>query len=119
MGPGVSKVGSYTGNGSSTGPTVDCGFSSGPRFVMIKRADNSGSWYVFDGTRGIVAGNDPYLYFNASAVQYSAVGIYEADLTPDWAIFELFLWLDASKTLASDCRIYRHSSDRFLAQILV
>tara|TARA_R100001510_G_C7644920_1_gene202318 strand:+ start:23 stop:2032 length:2010 start_codon:yes stop_codon:yes gene_type:complete len=66
---GVSKVGSYTGNGSSTGPTVDCGFSSGPRFVMIKRADNSGSWYVFDGTRGIVAGNDPYLYFNASAVQ--------------------------------------------------
>ena len=66
---GVSKVGSYTGNGSSTGPTVDCGFSSGPRFVMIKRADNSGSWYVFDGTRGIVAGNDPYLFFNATAVQ--------------------------------------------------
>ena len=30
------------------------------------------------------------------------MGISEADLTPDWAIFELFfLWLDASKTLAS------------------
>ena len=28
--------------------------------------------------------------FNASAARDSAVGISEADLTPDWAIFELF-----------------------------
>ena len=31
---GVSKVGSYTGN--DTGQNIDCGFSSGARFVLIK-----------------------------------------------------------------------------------
>jgi hypothetical protein len=60
--PGVSKVGSYTGNGTSQ--TIDCGFSAGARFVMVKRSSNSGSWLVFDSARGIVSGNDPYLQLN-------------------------------------------------------
>tara|TARA_B100000927_G_C16476222_1_gene473505 strand:- start:10925 stop:15739 length:4815 start_codon:yes stop_codon:yes gene_type:complete len=46
---GYSKIGSYTGNGSATGPTVTCGFR--PAFVMIKRADSSGNWYIFDVNR--------------------------------------------------------------------
>ena len=46
---GYSKIGSYTGNGSATGPTVTCGFR--PAFVMIKRADSTGSWYIFDVNR--------------------------------------------------------------------
>ena len=60
--PGVSKVGSYVGNGTTQ--TIDCGFSNGARFVLVKRSSNSGSWLVFDTTRGIVAGNDPYLQLN-------------------------------------------------------
>ena len=64
---GVSKVGSYTGNGSSQ--NIDCGFSSGARFVLIKRSSNGGDWYVFDSTRGIVAGNDPYLRLNTNAAE--------------------------------------------------
>jgi hypothetical protein len=56
---GVSKVGSYTGNGSTQ--TIDCGFSSGARFVLIKRTDSSQHWILFDSTRGIVSGNDPSL----------------------------------------------------------
>jgi hypothetical protein len=60
--PGVSKVGSYVGNGTSQ--TIDCGFSAGARFVMVKRSSNSGSWLVFDSARGIVSGNDPYLQLN-------------------------------------------------------
>ena len=59
---GVSKVGSYTGTGSDL--NVDCGFTAGARFVMIKRTDNTGDWYVWDTERGIVSGNDPYLYLN-------------------------------------------------------
>ena len=55
---GVSKVGSVTHSGSST--DVDCGFSAGARFVLIKRTDATGNWYVFDTTNGIVAGNDPH-----------------------------------------------------------
>ena len=56
---GISKVGSYTGNG--TNQNIDCGFSSGARFVLIKPVDAGNAWYVFDSTRGIVAGNDPFI----------------------------------------------------------
>ena len=69
----VSKVGSYTGNGSSSGPTVDCGFSGSPRFVLIKKATGgTGSWYVFDSVRGIVAGAESQLYLNSTAAEQTA-----------------------------------------------
>ena len=64
---GVSKVGSYTGNGSSQ--TIDCGFSSGARFVLIKRTDASGDWWIFDTVRGIVTGNDSYLALNSNIAE--------------------------------------------------
>jgi hypothetical protein len=61
---GISKVGSYTGNGTSQ--TIDCGFSAGSRFVLIKRTDAIGDWHIYTSDRGIVAGNDPYLALNNS-----------------------------------------------------
>jgi len=64
---GVSKVGSYTGNGTSQ--TIDCGFSSGARFVLIKRTDSTSDWWVFDTERGIVAGNDSLLALNGNAAE--------------------------------------------------
>jgi hypothetical protein len=64
---GVSKVGSYTGTGTTL--QIDCGFTAGARFVLIKRTDSTGDWYVWDSARGIVAGNDPYLLMNSSAVE--------------------------------------------------
>jgi hypothetical protein len=60
--PAVSKVGSYTGNGSSQ--TIDCGFTGGARFVLIKKSSGTGDWMVSDSARGIVSGNDPYLELN-------------------------------------------------------
>jgi hypothetical protein len=65
--PGVSKVGSYTGTGATQ--VVDCGFAAGARFVLIKRTDSTGDWYVWDSARGIVAGNDPYLLLNSTAAE--------------------------------------------------
>jgi hypothetical protein len=65
--PGVSKVGSYTGTGTTL--SIDCGFTAGARFVLIKRTDSTGDWYVWDTTRGIIAGNDPYLLFNSAAAE--------------------------------------------------
>jgi hypothetical protein len=62
---GVSKVGSYTGNAGNT-VVVPCGFTGGVRFVLIKRTDDVGAWYVWDSARGIVAGNDPYLLLNST-----------------------------------------------------
>lgn len=64
---GISKVGSYTGNGSNQ--TINCGFTAGARFVMIKRIDSTGDWYVWDTARGIVNGNDPYLLLNSDAAE--------------------------------------------------
>ena len=65
--PGVSKVGSYTGTGTTL--QLNCGFTSGARFVLIKRTDSPGEWYVWDTARGIIAGNDPYLLLNSTAVE--------------------------------------------------
>ena len=67
---GISKVGSYTGNGSNQ--TINCGFSAGSRFVLIKRIGADGNWYVWDSVRGIVAGNDPHLSLNTSAAQVTS-----------------------------------------------
>lgn len=65
--PGVSKVGRYTGNGTSK--TIDCGFTSGARFILIKRTDSTGDWYVWDAARGIVTGDDPHLSLNTTAAE--------------------------------------------------
>jgi hypothetical protein len=64
---GVSKVGSYTGTGTTL--QINCGFTAGSRFVMVKRSDSAGDWYVWDSARGITAGNDPYLFLNSTAVE--------------------------------------------------
>jgi hypothetical protein len=67
---GVSKVGSYTGTAADL--NVDCGFSAGARFILIKRTDSTGDWYVYDSVRGIVAGNDPYLLLNSTAAEVTS-----------------------------------------------
>jgi hypothetical protein len=64
---GVSKVGSYTG--TATTLQIDCGFTGGARFVLIKRTDSTGGWFVWDTARGIVSGNDPYLLLNSTAAE--------------------------------------------------
>jgi len=84
--PGVSKVGSYTGNGASS-QVIDCGFSSGARFVMIKRTDSSNDWYVWDSTRGIVAGNDARLALNNNSAEQSG----DDQIDPNSSGFEVVL----------------------------
>ena len=64
---GVSKLGGYTGNG--TNQTIDCGFTNGARFVLLRRTDAIGEWHVYDSARGIVTGNDPYLVINSTNAQ--------------------------------------------------
>ena len=67
---GISKVGTYTGTDNDI--DVDCGFTGGARFVLIKRIDAvvAGSypsdWYFWDTTRGIVSGNDPFMRLNTN-----------------------------------------------------
>ena len=59
---GISKVGSYTGNGSSQ--TINCGFSNGAKFVLIKQTNvSSGAhWFVlFLCFTHIISGTAPKL----------------------------------------------------------
>ena len=67
---GISKAGTYTGNGSAQ--DIDCGFTNGARFVMIKRADDAGDWYVWDSVRGISSGDDPYFLMNTDDAEVTS-----------------------------------------------
>jgi hypothetical protein len=71
--PGVSKVGSYTGNGTTQ--TIDCGFGAGGvRFVLIKRTDTTGDWYIYDTARGMTTLTDPYLRLNSISPEVATLG---------------------------------------------
>ena len=47
---GYSSFGSYTGNGSATGPVIS-GLGFQPYFVMIKASSTTGDWWMYDGAR--------------------------------------------------------------------
>ena len=62
---GISKVGSYDGTGSSLDITT--GFR--PRFLILKRINDTGAWVVLDTTRGWSSGNDEFLLLNTTDAQ--------------------------------------------------
>jgi hypothetical protein len=59
---GFSKFGSYTGNGSATGPSVTTDFQ--PTWLMIKRTDTTGDWILLDSARDATNPRDKYLVLN-------------------------------------------------------
>ena len=65
------QCGTYTGNGSTTGPIIDLGWQ--PQWVMIKNTSSAADWYVLDAERGLNgdAIDDPYLRPNLSNVESS------------------------------------------------
>jgi hypothetical protein len=68
----VIKCGVYTGNGS-TSRDIDCGFTSGARFVLLGNCDDSDySRILFDTERGITtgAGDHPSSFFFPVAEGY-------------------------------------------------
>lgn len=81
--PGVSAIGSYTGTGAAQ--TINCGFTNGARFVLIKRTDSTGDWLVLDTVRGVIVGNDPYLLLDSSVAEVTTADL----LTPQASGFGL------------------------------
>lgn len=62
--PGICDIGTYTGTGAGTTIDIDCGFTNGARFILIKRTDDVGDWYYWDTVRGITTSADSYLALN-------------------------------------------------------
>jgi hypothetical protein len=77
--PGVSKIGEYTGTGAAQ--SFDCGLYSGARFVLIKRTDISGDWWVYDSARGLNYSNDPYFFLNTSGAQVTGTNYVDTFAT--------------------------------------
>jgi hypothetical protein len=73
---GVSKIGSYTGTGALQ--TINCAFTTGARFVLIKRTDSTGDWYTYDSARGITSGNDPYLLTNTTDAEVTGTNYVDS-----------------------------------------
>jgi hypothetical protein len=69
---GISKVGSYTGNGGAS-QDIDCGFTSGARFVLVKAASGTGDWWIWDTERGITAGNDSSMRLNTTDAEVTTL----------------------------------------------
>ena len=61
---GYSKVGSYYGNGNNDGTFVYCGFK--PQFVLMKRTNSTGPWYLYDTVRDPENVVDLSLYGNSN-----------------------------------------------------
>ncbi len=75
---GVCKLGTFAGSNSQV--NVDCGFTNGIKFLMIKNSGATGDWYVWDTEQGINSGphpsNEPISTWNNSNGQltgYNAI----------------------------------------------
>lgn len=90
--PGV-KVGSYTGDGNTNGPVVTTGFQ--PKFVIVKRTDSTGNWFIFDDQRDPTSPHNTYQSLNldntsadlvttntAGGVDFLSTGFQAIDTAP-------------------------------------
>ena len=64
---GYSKIGKYTGNGSTDGVFVYTGFK--PAWIMLKRTDGTNDWILFDNKRLGYNGDNKRLYPNQTYVE--------------------------------------------------
>ncbi len=65
--PQYSKCGVYTGNGSTDGTFVHCGFR--PAWVMVKSYDNTRSWTIFDNKRTPINEMDGHIHASSSVAE--------------------------------------------------
>ena len=73
---GFSKFGSYIGNGSSDGSFIYTGFT--PAWVLFKRSDLAGEWFIYDSTRDTVQPIDSWLWAHSSNAETTSSS-YDVD----------------------------------------
>lgn len=68
---GAIQCGSYTGNGSTSGPDVSLGWQ--PQWLLVTRTDSSGGeWNVIDAARGFAAGADKIVTLSSMTAEATA-----------------------------------------------
>ena len=73
--PGFSQFGTYTGNGSTDGPFIYCGFK--PRWIMTKRTDSTGDWLICDTARNPSNPLGEYLMVDSTSAGTSGYVLYD------------------------------------------
>ena len=74
---GFIKSGSYIGNGNADGTFVYTGFK--PAWLMIKQANSSSNWNIFDTTRDPYNYTSKHLAADSSAIEYDGAA-YSLDI---------------------------------------
>ena len=74
---GYSKVGSYTGNGSSDGTFVYTGFR--PAYVMVKCTTGTEDWWIYDTARNEHNVMDKYLWADSSNAEGTDAATHAVD----------------------------------------
>lgn len=72
---GFSKFGSYTGNGSTDGTFVYTGFK--PAFVIVKRFNTTGDWFMFDNKRAENNSADERLVSNETLAESTGLDAFD------------------------------------------
>lgn len=70
---GFSKISSYTGNGSATGPSVTTDFE--PTWILIKRTDSTGDWIIHDSARDASNPRTAFLEPNTADAEGSGLDV--------------------------------------------
>ncbi len=66
---GFSKIGSYTGNGTTTGPMVETGFE--PAMIIIKDASGTDNWALVDNKRATTNPRQTWLRPNLADAEFT------------------------------------------------
>lgn len=74
---GAIQCGSYTGNGSATGPTISLGWE--PQWLLLKRTDGIGDWIIHDSARDTSNPRTAFLEPNTSDAEANG---NDVDFTP-------------------------------------
>ena len=93
--PGYSKIGSYSGNGSSDGVYVNLGFK--PAWLLVKRVIGSGNgWTIVDNKRNPTNSMDKQLYPNLNYADSTYDGI--DFLSNGFKMRQTNAWVNTSST---------------------
>jgi hypothetical protein len=69
----VIQCGSYTGNGSATGPVITLGWE--PQWLLIKRSDAAANWFLYDSPRSPSNPRNKVIQPNLSAAEFQTAAV--------------------------------------------